>query len=40
MATVLERRQQLLGAATLFYEDPIEIVRGDGVLLYDQTGRE
>ena len=40
MATVLERRQELLGAATLFYEDPIEIVRGDGVLLYDQTGRE
>ena len=40
MATVLERRQQLLGAATLFYEDPIEIVRGDGVLLYDQAGRE
>jgi 4-aminobutyrate aminotransferase-like enzyme len=40
VATVLERRQQLLGAATLFYEDPIEIVRGDGVLLYDQTGRE
>ena len=40
MATTLERRQQLLGAATLFYEDPIEIVRGDGVLLYDQTGRE
>ena len=40
MATVLERRHQLLGAATLFYEDPIEIVRGDGVLLYDQTGRE
>ena len=40
MATVLERRQQLLGAATLFYEDPIEIVSGDRVLLYDQTGRE
>ena len=40
MGTVLERRHQLLGAATLFYEDPIEIVRGDGVLLYDQTGRE
>ena len=40
MPTVLDRRQQLMGSATLFYEQPIEIVRGDGVLLYDDKGNE
>ena len=40
MPTVLDRRQQLMGSATLFYEQPIEIVRGDGVLLYDNKGNE
>ena len=40
MPSVLDRRQQLMGSATLFYEQPIEIVRGDGVLLYDNKGNE
>jgi 4-aminobutyrate aminotransferase-like enzyme len=40
MESVLQRRQRLLGSATLFYDQPIQIVRGDGVLLYDETGRE
>jgi len=35
-----DRRQALMGAATLFYETPIEIVRGDGVYLYDESGRQ
>lgn len=40
MSSVLQRRQQLLGDATLFYEDPIQIVKGDGVLLYDEKGKQ
>jgi 4-aminobutyrate aminotransferase-like enzyme len=40
MESVIEKRQRLLGAATLFYEQPVQIVRGKGVLLYDQTGKE
>ena len=40
MEPVIEKRQRVLGAATLFYEQPVQIVRGKGVLLYDQTGKE
>ena len=40
MNDVRERRQQLLGNATLFYQDPVHIVRGEGVRLYDESGRE
>ena len=40
MESIIDRRQRLLGAATLFYEQPVQIVRGDGVLLYDETGKE
>ena len=40
MSSILERRHRLIGAATHFYEEPIEIVRGDGVLLYDAKGKE
>ena len=40
MSSILERRHRLIGAATHFYEEPIEIVRGDGVLLYDAAGKE
>ena len=39
MSSVAERRQLLMGAATLFYESPIEIVRGEGVELFDEAGR-
>ncbi len=37
---LLSRRKQLLGTAPLFYETPIHIVRGDGVCLYDNSGKE
>lgn len=37
---LLDRRARLLGAgATLFYSDPIHIVRGEGVWLYDDEDR-
>ncbi len=39
--SLLERRQRLLGAAySLFYDDPVHIVRGEGVWLYDADGRK
>ncbi len=39
-ASMLERRQQLLGKAyRLFYDDPVHIVRGEGVWLVDAEGR-
>jgi 4-aminobutyrate aminotransferase-like enzyme len=39
-AELLARRERLLGAgATLFYEHPVHIVRGEGVWLYDPSGR-
>jgi len=38
-ADIRLRRQRLLGAgAELFYEQPLHIVRGDGVWLYDAAG--
>ncbi|MEJ2133507.1 MAG: aminotransferase class III-fold pyridoxal phosphate-dependent enzyme, partial [Gammaproteobacteria bacterium] len=37
---LLSRRDRLLGAgAPLFYSEPINIVRGEGVWLYDPEGR-
>ena len=37
---LLERREQALGAgAQLFYTEPLHIVRGDGVELFDAVGR-
>ena len=40
-AGLLARRQQLLGPAyTLFYEEPVHLVRGEGVWLYDSDGRK
>ncbi|CAN5724587.1 aspartate aminotransferase family protein [soil metagenome] len=39
--TQIERRQRLLGPAyRLFYGNPVEIVRGRGVHLYDAAGNE
>jgi 4-aminobutyrate aminotransferase-like enzyme/Ser/Thr protein kinase RdoA (MazF antagonist) len=36
----LERRHRLMGGgAELFYEQPLHIVRGDGLWLYDASGR-
>lgn len=38
---MLERRKKLLGSAyRLFYDDPVHIVRGDGVWLFDNEGRK
>ena len=38
--TLLERRNRLLGTgAALFYQEPVHIVRGEGVALYDADGR-
>ena len=37
---LIARREQLLGAgAPLFYEEPLAIVRGEGVFLFDEGGR-
>lgn len=37
---LIARRQRLLGTgAALFYDEPVQIVRGEGVWLYDETGR-
>lgn len=39
-ATLLERRARLLGPAyRLFYEEPLHLVRGEGVWLHDAQGR-
>lgn len=38
--SLLERRVRLLGAgAPLFYDEPVHIVRGEGVWLYDADGK-
>ncbi len=38
---LLSRREKLLGAAyRLFYNDPVHIVRGEGVWLFDADGRK
>lgn len=38
---LIERREQLLGPGNpLFYDDPVHLVRGEGVWLYDADGRK
>jgi 4-aminobutyrate aminotransferase-like enzyme len=38
---LLERRQQLMGSAyRLFYDEPLHLVRGDGVWLFDAAGKK
>jgi len=38
---LMQKRARLLGAkAPLFYDDPVHIVKGEGVWLYDADGRE
>lgn len=40
MTDLLARRRAVLGSAyRLFYDDPVEIVRGDGAWLWDASGR-
>ena len=39
LSEMIERRKRLLGSAyRLFYEQPVHIVRGEGVWLYDSEG--
>ena len=38
---MIARRNRLLGPAyRLFYEEPVEFVRGEGVWLYDASGHQ
>ena len=40
LARLIERRQKLLGPnVRLFYDDPVHIVKGEGVWLSDVTGK-
>jgi len=40
-STLLERRHQLMGSAyRLFYEQPVHLVRGEGVWLFDAEGNK
>ena len=40
IATLLERRNRLLGPGNpLFYDDPVHLVRGEGIWLFDWDGR-
>lgn len=40
LSALIERRRNLLGSAyRLFYEEPVHIVRGEGVWLYDADGK-
>jgi 4-aminobutyrate aminotransferase-like enzyme len=39
--SLVERRQRLLGPAyRLFYARPVQVVRGEGTLLFDRDGRD
>jgi 4-aminobutyrate aminotransferase-like enzyme len=38
-SAILKRRRQVMGASPLFYEEPLHLVRGEGVHLYSQDGR-
>jgi 4-aminobutyrate aminotransferase-like enzyme len=40
-AALLERRERVMGAPyRLFYEEPLEAVRGEGVMLFDAAGQD
>ena len=40
-ARLIARRDRLMGSAyRLFYENPIHLVKGEGVWLYDADGRK
>lgn len=38
-SNILARRRKVLGASPLFYENPLEIERGEGAYLYGKDGR-
>ena len=37
---LLEKRQRLLGPMSTFYDEPLHLVRGEGVRVWDANGRE
>lgn len=37
---LLKRRQRLLGPMSTFYDEPLHLVRGEGVRVWDASGRE
>ncbi len=37
---LIERRRRVMGSSYVFYKEPIHIVRGEGVWLYDDQGRQ
>ena len=37
--TLLQRREAILGTSPLFYEEPVHLVRGEGVWLFDTKGK-
>ena len=37
---MIKRRQEHLGGSILFYHDPVHLVRGEGVWLYDEEGKK
>jgi 4-aminobutyrate aminotransferase-like enzyme len=37
---LIQRRMRHLGGSMLFYHDPVQVVRGEGVWLFDQDGRK
>lgn len=37
---LLERRQAVLGKTYMFYNEPLELVRGQGTKVFDKSGRE
>jgi 4-aminobutyrate aminotransferase-like enzyme len=40
-ATLIARRERLLGRnMSLFYDEPVHLVRGEGVWLWDADGRK
>ena len=36
---LLEKRRRAMGGSPLFYKEPVHLVRGEGVWLYDDTGK-
>ena len=38
--SILNRRRLIMGAAPLFYQQPVHIVRGEGIWLYDDAGTQ
>jgi 4-aminobutyrate aminotransferase-like enzyme len=40
LQALLERRDRLLGPMSTFYEEPLHLVRGEGVRVWDAQGRE